>query len=149
MRHRVREGIRAGIVAAAATAGALVALGRSHGAALRPLNSVAHMLVGSRAYYMEGASWITAVGIAVHLLSVTAWGVILSFATTRIRGWTLYAAAVLFASATWTIDYHIVPDRLRPGFESGLSGAEIAIVYIVLGLSLAWGLDRERQGDGG
>lgn len=141
----MREGIRAGIIAAAATAGALVALGRTHGAALRPLNSVAHIVVGSRAYYMVGVSWITLVAIAVHVASVALWGVILAFATARIHGWALYATAAVFAGATWFIDYRVVQERLRPGFESGLSPTEIGLVYLVMGLSLAWGLDRERQ----
>jgi hypothetical protein len=145
-RHRVREGMRAGVIAAAATAGALVALGRTHGAALRPLNSVGHIVVGSRAYYMVGVSWITLVALAVHVASVALWGVILALATVRMHGWALYSTAVLFAGATWFIDYRLVPERLRPGFESGLSPVEIGLVYVVMGLSLAWGLDRERQG---
>ena len=142
LRLRVREGFRAGIIAAAATAGTLIALGGAHGAALRPLNSVAHIVVGSRAYYMVGITWITGVAIATHALSVIIWGVLLALLTARIRGWALYAVALLFAAVTWTVDYRLVPERLQPGFESGLFGAEIALVYLVLGLSLAWGLDR-------
>jgi hypothetical protein len=133
------------VIAAAASAGALVAFGRTHGASLRPLNSVAHILVGSRAYYMVGVSWITVVALVVHFASIAVWGVLLSLATARIRGLALYATAAAFAAATWIIDYRVVPERLRPGFESGLSPTEIALVYLVMGLSLAWGLDRERQ----
>lgn len=147
LRQRVREGTRAGVIAGAATAGALIALGRTHGAALRPLNSVAHILVGSRAYYMVGVTWITGAALLVHFASIAIWGVLLSLATTRIRGWMLYATAASFAAGTWFIDYRVVPQRLRPGFESGLSSIEIALVYLLMGLSLAWGLDRERQGE--
>lgn len=146
LRQRVREGTRAGVIAAAASAGALVAFGRTHGASLRPLNSVAHILVGSRAYYMVGVSWITVVALVVHFASIAIWGVLLSLATARIRGLALYATAAALAAATWIIDYRVVPERLRPGFESGLSSTEIALVYLVMGLSLAWGLDRERHG---
>jgi hypothetical protein len=134
------------VIAAAASAGALVALGRTHGASFRPLNSVAHILVGSRAYYMVGVSWITVVALVVHFASIATWGVLLSLATARIRGLALYATAAALAVATWVIDYRVVPERLRPGFESGLSSTEIALVYLVMGLSLAWGLDRERHG---
>jgi hypothetical protein len=142
----MREGLRAGTIAAAATAGALVALGRAHGAALRPLNSVAHIVAGSRAYYMEGANWlITPLAIGVHLASILAWGALFSLFTRGVRGSRLYLAAIGFAAATWVIDYRVVPSRLRPGFESGLSGMEIALVYLVLGVSLAWGLVRERD----
>jgi len=144
--HWVREGIRAGTVAAAATAGALVALGRAHGAALRPINSVAHIVAGSRAYYMEGVHWlITPLALVVHLASIVAWGLVFSFFTRGVRGGRLYAVALAFALATWVFDYKLVPERLRPGFESGLSGIEVAVVYLVLGVSLAWGIARERE----
>jgi len=142
----IREGLRAGTIAAAATAGALVALGRAHGAALRPLNSVAHIVAGSRAYYMEGLNWlITPLAIAVHLASILAWGALFSLFARGVRRSRLYPAALAFAALTWVIDYWVVPSRLRPGFESGLSGMEIAMVYLVLGVSLAWGLARERD----
>ena len=146
-RQWIREGLRAGTIAAAATAGALVALGRAHGAALRPLNSVAHIVAGSRAYYMEGVNWlITPLAIVVHLASILAWGALFSLLHARhARRRASILAALAFAAATWVIDYRVVPDRLRPGFESGLSGMEIAVVYLVLGVSLAWGLARERD----
>ncbi len=132
-------------MAAAATAGALIALGYAHGAALRPLNSVAHIVTGSRAYYMERFGGITVVALLVHVVSVIVWGIVFAALTRKIRGAVLYALAIAFAAATWVVDYRIVPDRLKPGFESGLSGAEIGLVYLVLGLSLAWALDRERN----
>lgn len=142
--------MRSGIVAATATAGVLIGLGLAHGAALRPLNSIAHILIGSRAYYMESGDWrVTPTAIVTHVISVAIWGIILAFVTPRFRGARLYAVALAFAGFTWFFDYRLVPDRLRPGFESGLSTAEVAIVYIVLALALAWGLDRERQGDRG
>ena len=146
MRRRIREGLRSGIVGAAATAGALVALGRAHGAALRPLNAVAHIAIGSRAYFLETLDLlVTPMAIALHVASVALWGVVFSLLSPRLRGPKLYPAALAFAAGTWVIDYRIVPDRLRPGFESGLSGIEIGFVYLVLALSLAWALRRERE----
>ena len=132
-------------MAAAATAGALIALGRVHGAALRPLNSVAHIVTGSRAYYMEGFGGITVVALIVHTISVIAWGIVFAIGTRRLRGATLYAPALAFAAATWVFDFRVVPDRLKPGFESGLNNAEIGFVYFILGVSLAWALSRERN----
>ena len=146
LRQRISEGVRSGLIAAAATAGVLIGLGSAHGAALRPLNSVAHMLIGSRAYYMEGADpLVTPLAVVAHVLSVVIWGILLAAVTPRLNGVRLYGAALAFAGFTWLVDFRIVPERLRPGFESGLSGAEIATVYLVLALSLAWGLDRERR----
>jgi hypothetical protein len=145
IRQKIKEGARAGAVAAAATAGTLVALGRAHGAALRPLNSVAHIVTGSRAYYMEGFGGITVVAALVHTAAVIGWGIVLSIITGRVRGAALYGASIAFAGVTWLFDYRLVPDRLKPGFESGLGSAEIALVYLVLGASLAWALGRERN----
>jgi hypothetical protein len=145
IRQTIREGARAGAIAAAATAGALIAFGRAHGAALRPLNSVAHIVTGSRAYYMERFGGITVVALLVHSASVIVWGIAFSAVSRKVRGAALYALAIAFAAATWIFDYRIVPDRLKPGFESGLSGAEISLVYLVLGVSLAWALGRERN----
>ncbi|HUO51845.1 MAG TPA: hypothetical protein VMT93_04960 [Gemmatimonadaceae bacterium] len=142
----LREGMRSGLVAAAATAGVLIGLGSAHGAALRPLNSVAHILIGSRAYYMEGADLlVTPLALLTHTASVMLWGVLLALATGRLTGPRLYGAALVFAGLTWIVDFRIVPDRLRPGFESGLSPVEVSLVYIVLAVSLAWALDRERR----
>jgi hypothetical protein len=145
IRQQIREGARAGAVAAAATAGALIALGYAHGAALRPLNSVAHIVTGSRAYYMERFGGITVVALLVHTASVIVWGIALAALTRHLRGAMLYPVAIVFAAATWLFDLRIVPDQLKPGFESGLSGAEIGLVYLVLGVSLAWALGRERN----
>ena len=65
----MREGVRCGVVAAAATAGVLLGFGIARGAAMRPLNSVAHILIGSRAYYMVGLDWfVTPLALLTHVL---------------------------------------------------------------------------------
>ena len=108
LRRRVREGIRAGTIAAAATAGALISLGRAHGAAMRPLNAVAHVLVGSRAYYMESVSLlVTPLALAVHFGSVIVWGTVFALLTPGLVGGKLYPAVLLFAALTWLIDHQI------------------------------------------
>ncbi|HXT46997.1 MAG TPA: hypothetical protein VN717_00075, partial [Gemmatimonadaceae bacterium] len=52
--NRIREGIGIGIIAGAATAGALMGFGHARGATLQPLNAVAHMYAGSRAFLTTG-----------------------------------------------------------------------------------------------
>ena len=147
LRQRVREGARAGLVAAAATAGLLIGLGSARHAAMRPLNSAAHLLIGSRAYYMEGFHWlVTPIALLTHVAAVMLWGVCFAAMSARWRGWALYAGAIAFAALTCLFDLRVLPDRFRPGFESGLSSPEIAVVYLVLGASAAWALARERAG---
>src|SRR4029078_7844555 len=43
LRERVTVGLQVGLIAAAATTGVLLGLGRAHGATFRPLNAVAHV----------------------------------------------------------------------------------------------------------
>ena len=53
LRNRVLRGVWIGLVAAAATAGALVGFGWVRGYPLQPLNTVAHILLGTRAFYVR------------------------------------------------------------------------------------------------
>jgi hypothetical protein len=124
IRQTIRDGARAGAVAAAAIAGALIALGRAHGAAMQPMNAMSHIVVGSRAYYMERFGALTLVAIVIFVVAVMAWAIALS---------------------TWFVDAHLATEKIRPGFEMVLSGAEIAFVYLLLGASTGWALDRERN----
>jgi hypothetical protein len=146
LRRLAREGYRSGTIAAAATAGSLVAFGRAHGAAMRPLNSLAHIVLGSRAFFTGSAGVIVPpLAILVHWGSVLAWAVVFAAITGGRRDRWLYPAALGFALVTMLVDRYLMPDRLRPGFESDLSGPETSCVYLVLALSLAWGLARERM----
>jgi hypothetical protein len=145
IRQTIRDGARAGAVAAAAIAGALIALGRAHGAAMQPMNAMSHIVVGSRAYYMERFGALTLVAIVIFVVAVMAWAIALSLLTGRLRGRSQFAAALVFAGATWFVDAHLATEKIRPGFEMVLSGAEIAFVYLLLGASTGWALDRERN----
>ena len=148
-RERVRQGIGAGCVAAAATTGALIGFGRARGTPAAPVNAVAHMLIGSRAKVMEGFDiGVTPMALGLHTVIVLGWGVLFALLAARLRGMRLFAAALLFAAAVLLIDYYIVPPQLRPGFETVLSRAEVAAVYAVLALSLALGLSAARRAAG-
>ncbi len=145
IRQTIRDGARAGAVAAAAIAGALIALGRAHGAAMQPMNAMSHIAAGSRAYYMERFGALTLVAILIFVAAVMAWAIALSWLTRTLRGRALFAAALAFAGATWFIDTQFASEKIRPGFEMALSGAEIAFVFLMLGATTGWALDRERN----
>jgi hypothetical protein len=141
LRERVRQGVRAGLVAAAATAGVLVGFGVARREPLRMLNAVAHMVIGTRAYYTVGFDALaTPLALALHALSVVLWGVLFAALAGRLRGARLAAAAALLAAAAFLIDYHLVPERFRPGFETLLTTGELAALYAALGASLVAGL---------
>ena len=65
----VRLGIQTGIVAGAATAGAIIGLGVRHGAALTPFAMAGRIMVGA-------APWLIAIiaGVLLHLAWMVVWG---------------------------------------------------------------------------
>src|SRR5688572_9191179 len=99
LRDRLLLGVWIGLVAVAATAGALVGFGWARGAPLQPLNALAHVLVGSRAFYVLGGHpVVTPAGMLVHVVSLVAWGVLFSLVLGRTRGARAWAIALVFAA---------------------------------------------------
>ncbi len=139
--NRFREGIGIGVVGAAATAGTLMGFGHARGATLQPLNAVAHMYAGSRAFLTTGFQpGITLGAIAIHLISVVVWGLVLAYAADGLRGAPRTIAAAAVAVIAYLLDRFVAPNGLRPGFEELLSSGEVIFVYVVLGASMAAGL---------
>jgi hypothetical protein len=137
LRDRVLRGVWIGLVAAAATAGALVGFGWVRGWPLQPLNTVAHVLLGSRAFYVrEAHPLVTPVGILVHLLSLVVWGTLFSLGSGRQRGLWLWVGAVLFAIAIAIVDFLLLPARLSPGFETVLARGEIIVIYALMAAAM-------------
>jgi hypothetical protein len=137
LRDRLLRGVWIGLVAAAATAGALVGFGWVRGLPLQPLNTIAHVLLGSRAFYVrEAHPLITPAGILVHALSLIVWGALFSLGTGHRRGVWLWVGAVVFAIAVAAFDFLILPARLSPGFETVLTRGEIIVVYAVMAATM-------------
>ena len=138
LRDRLLRGVWIGLVAAAATAGALVGFGLVRGYPLQPLNTVAHVLLGSRAFYVrEAHPLITPVGLLVHTFSLITWGALFSLAIGRRRGAWLWVGAVLFAVVAAAIDFLVLPARFSPGFETVLTRGEIIVIYALLAAAVA------------
>jgi hypothetical protein len=135
----------AGTIAAAATAGVLLGLGRARGAAFGLLNDAAHILVGERARIVDGANAaITTLAMLVHLASLVMWGVLFALFAATLRGWRLALAAVLFAAAILAIDTLLLPSSLRPGFETAMTISELVLLYAIMALALAFGMREAR-----
>jgi hypothetical protein len=138
LRNRVLRGVWIGLVAAAATAGALVGFGWVRGYPLQPLNTVAHILLGSRAFYVrEAHPLITPVAVLAHTLSMIIWGALFSLAIGQRRGTWLWVGAVLFAIGAAAIDFLVLPARLSPGFQTVLTRGEIIVIYALLAAVVA------------
>jgi hypothetical protein len=138
--NRLRDGIGYGVIAGAATAGALLGFGHARGATLQPLNAVAHMFAGSRAFMTTGFQpAITGGALALHFLSTIIWGVLLAYVAAPLTGWARAIAPLSVGIVAYLVDRFVAPNRLRPGFEQLLSSGETTFIYVVLAAALAAG----------
>jgi len=139
--NRLREGIGYGVIAGAATAGALLGFGHARGATLQPLNAIAHMFAGSRAFMTTGFQpAITGGALVLHFLSTIIWGVLLAYVAAPLTGWVRAIAPVSVGIVAYLVDRFVAPNSLRPGFEQLLSSGETTFIYVVLAAALAAGL---------
>jgi hypothetical protein len=139
--NRVRDGIGFGVIAGAATAGALMGFGHARGATLQPLNAIAHMFAGSRAFMTTGFQpAITGGALVLHFLSTIIWGVLLAYIAAPLTGWARAIAPVSVGVVAYLVDRFVAPNGLRPGFEQLLSSGETTFIYVVLAAALAAGL---------
>lgn len=140
-----RDTLRTGAIATAATTLAVAALGEAEdGHAIAPVNAVSHIAWGDKAARQTDASLkYTLTGALVNAAAIGSWAAIHSFLFARHRRPPSAAAALASGTAVsalaYVTDYHVVPDRLTPGFEKRLSGRSLFAVYTVLALGLAAG----------
>jgi hypothetical protein len=146
LRERVRWGLVAGAIAAAATAGALLGLGRARGSPFTLLNDAAHVLIGERARLVGSAhAVVTSLAMIVHVAVILIWGVLFALLAGSLRGWRLVLAAVGFVAAVAAMDFWILPASLRPGFETAMSVPELVLLYAILAGALAFGVSVSRR----
>lgn len=136
LRDRLLLGVWIGIVAAAATAGTLIGFGWTRGSPLHPLNTVAHIVIGSRAFYVrEAHAFVTPLAVIVHAASIAAWGALFSLALGRFRA-PLAVAAFVFTAVVAVVDLAVLPERFSPGFETVLTRTEVIVVYLVMAAAM-------------
>ena len=115
--------------------------GHARGATLQPLNAVAHMFAGSRAFMTTGFQpAITGGALVLHFLSTIIWGVLLAYIAAPLTGWARAIAPVSVAVLAYVSVRCVAPNGLRPGFEQLLSSGETTFIYVVLAAALAAGL---------
>ena len=115
--------------------------GHARGATLQPLNAVAHMFAGSRAFMTTGFQpAITGGALVLHFLSTIIWGVLLAYVAAPLTGWARAVAPLSVGILAYLVDRFVAPNGLRPGFEQLLSSGETTFIYVVLAAALAAGL---------
>lgn len=137
------------MIAAAATAGALVAFGLRQGTPARPFNAVAEMLLGARAEGVWGFDApVTLSGIAVHVVATVVWGVLFALVASGWRGARLWAGAAAFAAVVYVMDFVLLPGRLRPAFGDMMAPGQLLFLYATLAIALGVGMRLAKTEDG-
>lgn len=135
-------GVRAGLVAAAATAGAMAGFAlRDSGRATAPFAATGRMLLGVAAAD-SGAAQLAALGagVALHVALVATWASIFALLAGALRGARLALAAALFAGAVYLASEAALPPLLRLGHGIRAFPPQLAVLYTVLALGLAVGM---------
>ena len=138
----IEDTLWTGTIATAATTAAASLCGQlEEGESIAPLNAISHIIWGDEAATHEAASVkYTMPGVVLNAAAVTGWAGVheLIFGgrrRPRSFGGAIAGGAVVSALA-YVIDYHIVPDRVTPGFEKRLSNQSLAAIYTTLAVSL-------------
>lgn len=141
----LREGAVAGTAASLLSTALLAALGqRQAGSAVAPTNAVSHWLWGDESLHADRPSWRhTFVGYLTHHLAAVFWAASYSWLWGRRdeakRLPQAIAGAVATSAVAYVVDYHVVPERLTPGFEHRLSPGAMLATYGTLAAGFALG----------
>jgi hypothetical protein len=138
-RHELRSGTAAGFLAAAATTGALIAIGRRTGTGARPFNIIASHALGSRAADAFGfVPLVTLTGVALHLALTTLLGIIcLGIVRSRLSPAWLTAAGLSLLCGLVSVG---MARRGGMSLAALLSAGDLLLYYLVLAVSLVAGI---------
>ncbi len=130
--------LQSGLVAAAAS-GVVASLASRRRNATAPLNAVAHIYEGGRPAARDGPGHRnTLLGAALHAGASLWWAAFYEglFGRAR-RSRAALAGGACVAAAAYVVDYHVVGERFRPGFEKHLGPGGMLAVYAALGAGFA------------
>ena len=141
--------LTAGIATVGTTLATALLGQRENGDAAAPINATSHILWGDHAAEQNGPSLrYTLVGMVLNAGAMAGWAALQEIALGRWARQGSPARAMTAGAATsavaYVIDYHVVPERLTPGFEKRLSLASLAAIYGVLALTMAIGVRQAR-----
>lgn len=139
IRRILGAGLKTGTALAVTTTTAMLLTGEYEtGSAWSAVNAITHIVDGddvTQPSRFEARASIT--GLAINTAAMLAWGVVYEAALALGRNRSGILSATATTAAAVTLDYKIVPPRLMPGIEKKLSIRSIALIYAVLGATLA------------
>jgi hypothetical protein len=135
-----KRALVSGAVASLVSTLVVSSLGRRRsGAASAATNATSQWVWGddARRRYAPSLRY-TALGYAIHHASSTFWACLFEHATRREqRPSRIVTAAAATAAVAYVVDYHCVPRRLTPGFDSHLPAGAMFATYAAFGAGLA------------
>ncbi|MDQ3995970.1 MAG: hypothetical protein M3303_03015 [Gemmatimonadota bacterium] len=135
------QGVLAGTLAAAATAGALLGFGVQQGTPARPFNAVASLILGDRAEGIWGFHpVVTVVGVIVLVAVTLGWGLLFARLAGGTRGLRLAGAAAIVAVAALAVHVVIATRLLGANVSDVLAPAQVIALHLVLGVALGVGM---------
>ncbi len=140
------HGLQGMVYAAAGTTAVAALAGEAENhAPLGPINAISHILFGDEAAtHNEFSAKHTLSGVLLNTAAIGSWAVVgeLLFGGKH-RPTTIpsaLAAGAAVSAIAYVTDYHLVPDRLTPGFEKRLSNKSLLAIYGTLAVGLGMGL---------
>lgn len=137
---RIAIGIRVGVVAAAATIGAVIGLGLRHGLALRPFLTAGRALLERLGLEAARTGMATLAGVALVVAAIILLGVCFTFVAAPLRGLPLFTTALLFGVIAWVVSAYVVPSILVLSGGTVLGTAQRVFVCALLAVGLAAGM---------
>ena len=151
-----RRGLVSGTIAGIVSTISLAILGKAElGKPAAPVNGPSQWIWGKHAPHEDRFTLrYTILGHMVHHASSVFWAVLYERLRERLRqrlgkeqNPSPTVPALITAAAAYTVDFHVVPQRLTPGFERRLSKRSILMVYGSFALGLALVALAERNGE--
>ncbi|MBA4143795.1 MAG: hypothetical protein H0X43_12550 [Nitrosospira sp.] len=139
----IRNGLVSGAVASIASTISLSLLGKTElNRSAAPINGPSQWIWGRHAPYENCFSLrYTIVGYAIHHAASVFWAIGYERLRKRLPApempSAVVASAIVTATAAYTVDFHLTPKRLTPGFENRLSERSLLLVYGTFALGLA------------
>jgi hypothetical protein len=139
----IRKALVSGALASVASTVALSLLGKTElNRSAAPLNGPSQWIWGLHAPYENRFSLrYTVLGYAIHHAASVFWASWYEKFRKRLPTGEIpsavIASAIVTATAAYTVDLHVSPKRLRPGFENRLSNRSLFLVYGTFALGLA------------
>lgn len=132
-------GVRAGLLAAAATSGTVVGLGLRDGSALMPFVLLGRSLFARVTGVLPQPAVALIAGIVVHTGWMVVWGVCFTVVAARLRWPRVLIAALLVSVIAGLLARRLWPFALGAAAMASLSAPETFLYLVLLGLSLATG----------